>query len=40
VDLAPGVEMLYNLSRDVEASRRFFCAHADRIVFEDATDCR
>jgi len=32
-DLAPGVEMLYNLSRDPEASRAFFCEYADRIVF-------
>jgi predicted TIM-barrel fold metal-dependent hydrolase len=33
LDLAPGVEMLYNMSRDPEASRAFFIAHADRIVF-------
>jgi hypothetical protein len=33
VDLAPGVEMLYNLSRDVDASREFFVRYADRIVF-------
>jgi hypothetical protein len=32
-DLTPGVEMLYNLSRDVDASRTFFYAYADRIVF-------
>ena len=32
-DLAPGVEMLYNLSRDPEASREFFIEYADRIVF-------
>jgi predicted TIM-barrel fold metal-dependent hydrolase len=32
-DLAPGIEMLYNLSRDPEASRAFFCKYADRIVF-------
>ena len=32
-DLAPGVEMLYNLSRDPEASREFFVEYADRIVF-------
>jgi predicted TIM-barrel fold metal-dependent hydrolase len=32
-DLAPGIEMLYNLSRDPEASRAFFCRYADRIVF-------
>lgn len=33
VDLAPGIEMLYNTSRDSEASREFFLRHADRIVF-------
>jgi hypothetical protein len=32
-DLAPGVEMLYNLSRDPGASRHFFIQYADRIVF-------
>jgi predicted TIM-barrel fold metal-dependent hydrolase len=32
-DLAPGIEMLYNLSRDPEASRAFFVEYADRIVF-------
>jgi hypothetical protein len=32
-DLAPGVEMLYNLSRNPDASRAFFTEHADRIVF-------
>ena len=32
-DLAPGVEMLYNISRDPEAGREFFVRHADRIVF-------
>jgi hypothetical protein len=32
-DLAPGIEMLYNLSRDVDASRAFFTRYADRIVF-------
>jgi predicted TIM-barrel fold metal-dependent hydrolase len=32
-DLAPGIEMLYNLSRDVDASRDFFLQYADRIVF-------
>jgi hypothetical protein len=32
-DLAPGIEMLYNLSRDPDASRDFFCRYADRIVF-------
>jgi hypothetical protein len=32
-DLTPGVEMLYNLSRDPDASREFFIHYADRIVF-------
>jgi hypothetical protein len=32
-DLTPGIEMLYNLSRDPDASRAFFCEHADQIVF-------
>jgi predicted TIM-barrel fold metal-dependent hydrolase len=32
-DLAPGIEMLYNLSRDTDASREFFIHYADRIVF-------
>ena len=32
-DLAPGVEMLYNCSRDSDAARDFFIKHADRIVF-------
>jgi predicted TIM-barrel fold metal-dependent hydrolase len=32
-DLTPGIEMLYNLSRDLDASRAFFCEHADQIVF-------
>ena len=32
-DLTPGIEMLYNLSRDPDASRAFFCEYADRIVF-------
>lgn len=32
-DLAPGIEMLYNISRDPEAGREFFIRHADRIVF-------
>jgi predicted TIM-barrel fold metal-dependent hydrolase len=32
-DLAPGIEMLYNLSRDPDASRDFFCRYADRIVY-------
>ena len=33
IDLAPGVEMLFNLSRDPAAAREFFIAHQDRIVF-------
>jgi predicted TIM-barrel fold metal-dependent hydrolase len=32
-DLAPGVEMLYNLSRDPESAREFFITHADCIVY-------
>jgi predicted TIM-barrel fold metal-dependent hydrolase len=32
-DLAPGIEMLYNLSRDRDASRGFFIEYAERIVF-------
>jgi predicted TIM-barrel fold metal-dependent hydrolase len=32
-DVTPGIEMLYNLSRDPEASRAFFCEYSDRIVF-------
>jgi len=32
-DLAPGIEMLYNVSRDPAAGRDFFIRHADRIVF-------
>jgi len=32
-DLTPGIEMLYNLSRDPDASRAFLSAYADRIVF-------
>ncbi len=31
--LAPGVELIFNLSREVGASRRFFAEHADRILF-------
>jgi len=30
-DLAPGIEFLYNMSRDVDASREFFVRYADRI---------
>jgi predicted TIM-barrel fold metal-dependent hydrolase len=32
-DLAPGIEMLYNISRDPDAGREFFIKYADRIVF-------
>jgi len=32
-DLAPGVEMLYNISRDPDVGREFFVRYADRIVF-------
>jgi predicted TIM-barrel fold metal-dependent hydrolase len=32
-DLAPGVELIYNLSRDPAAAREFFIRHAGRIVF-------
>ncbi len=32
-DLAPGVEMLYNISRDRDAGREFFIKYADRIVY-------
>jgi len=33
LDLAPGIEMLYNISRDPAAGREFFVRYADRIVF-------
>lgn len=33
IDLAPGIEMLYNISRDPDAGRDFFLRYADRIVF-------
>ena len=33
LDLAPGIEMLYNMSKDVEGTREFFIRWADRIVF-------
>jgi len=33
LDLAPGIELYYNLSRDVAASREFFVRYADRIIF-------
>jgi predicted TIM-barrel fold metal-dependent hydrolase len=32
-DLAPGIEMLYNLSHDPDSSREFLIEYADRIVF-------
>jgi predicted TIM-barrel fold metal-dependent hydrolase len=32
-DLAPGIELLYNLSRNPDASRAFLIEHADRILF-------
>ncbi|MFH0939759.1 MAG: amidohydrolase family protein [Planctomycetota bacterium] len=32
-DLAPGIEYLYNLSRDPEMARDFFIKYTDRIVF-------
>lgn len=33
LDLAPGVEMLFNMSRDPEAARAFFIKHQGRILF-------
>lgn len=33
LDLAPGIKMLYNISRDPAAGREFFTRYADRIVF-------
>lgn len=33
LDLAPGIELLYNLSRDPRDARDFFCQYRDRIVF-------
>jgi predicted TIM-barrel fold metal-dependent hydrolase len=33
LDLAPGIELLYNLSKDVDRTRDFFERYADRIVF-------
>jgi len=38
-DLAPGIEMLYNVSRDPEAGREFFIKYADRIVFGTDLSC-
>jgi hypothetical protein len=33
IDLAPGIEMLYNCSKTLEESRDFFLNYADRIIF-------
>lgn len=33
LDLAPGIEMLYNISQDPAAGREFFTTFADRIIF-------
>ncbi|MCL6519410.1 MAG: amidohydrolase [Armatimonadetes bacterium] len=33
VDLAPGIELLYNLSKDPETTRNFFIQYSDRILF-------
>jgi len=33
IDLTPGIEMLYNTSRDVDKAREFFIKYADRIYF-------
>jgi len=33
LDLAPGIEMYYNLSRDVDASHEFLEHYSDRIIF-------
>jgi hypothetical protein len=32
-DLAPGIEFLYNMSHDLDATRAFFVRYADRIIF-------
>ncbi len=32
-DLAPGIELLYNLSKDPARSREFFIEHAERILY-------
>jgi predicted TIM-barrel fold metal-dependent hydrolase len=32
-DLAPGIEMLYNISRDPEAGKDFFTRYSNRIIF-------
>lgn len=33
IDLSPGIELLYNLSRDVESSRDFVMRYSDKILF-------
>jgi hypothetical protein len=33
LDLAPGIELYYNLSRDIKISREFFIRFSDRILF-------
>ena len=33
LDLSPGIEFLYNLSKDVAATREFFIKYSDRIIF-------
>lgn len=33
LDLAPGIEMIYNMSKNVAAARAFFIKYADRIVY-------
>lgn len=33
LDLAPGIELLYNMSKNVPASRAFFIKYAERIVY-------
>lgn len=33
LDLAPGIEMLYNLSKNSDRARDFFTKHSERIVF-------
>jgi predicted TIM-barrel fold metal-dependent hydrolase len=33
IDLTPGIEMLYNLSKNTEMSRDFFIKYADRIIY-------
>jgi len=33
LDLAPGVEMLYNMSKNTDEARKFFIKYSDRILF-------